>query len=57
MLRVESMHKGAESQGDFLSLLTDARLGPIMVAYVLSFFFWFGLHWAWHLSNRQLAKS
>jgi len=33
------------------------RLGPIVVAYVLSFLFWFGLHWAWHLSNRQLAKS
>jgi hypothetical protein len=32
------------------------RLGPIMVAYFLSFLFWFGLHWAWHLSNRQLAK-
>ena len=33
------------------------RLGPILVAYALSFFFWFGLHWAWHLTNRQLAKS
>lgn len=32
------------------------RLGPIMFAYFLSFLFWFGLHWAWHLSNRQLAK-
>ena len=36
---------------------TQFRLGPIMLAYVLSFCFWFGLHWAWHLSNRQLAKS
>ena len=33
------------------------RLGPIMIAYTLSFFFWFGLHWAWHLTNDQLAKS
>ena len=33
------------------------RLGPIMVACVLSFLFWFGLHWAWHLSKRQLVKS
>ena len=33
------------------------RLGPIMLAYILSFFFWFGLHWAWHLTNHQLAKS
>ena len=32
------------------------RFGPIMLAYFLSFLFWFGLHWAWHLSNRQLAK-
>ena len=29
--------------------------GPIMVAYFLSFLFWFGLHWAWHLTKRQLA--
>ena len=35
---------------------TQFRFGPIMLAYVLSFLFWFGLHWAWHLSNRQLAK-
>lgn len=32
------------------------RFGPNMLAYFLSFLFWFGLHWAWHLSNRQLAK-
>ena len=31
--------------------------GPILVAYVVSFFFWFGLHWAWHFSTTQLAKS
>jgi hypothetical protein len=33
------------------------RFGPILLAYVLSFLFWVGLHWAWQLSNRQLAKS
>jgi hypothetical protein len=32
------------------------RFGPILVAYVLSFLFWFGLHWAWHLSKTQLAS-
>jgi hypothetical protein len=36
---------------------TQFRFGPIMLAYFLSFLFWFGLHWAWHLSNRQLARS
>ncbi len=33
------------------------RFGPIMLAYFLSFFFWFGLHWAWHFSKHQLASS
>ena len=33
------------------------RPGLIIVAYILSFLFWFGLHWAWDLSKRQLAKS
>lgn len=33
---------------------TQFRFGPIMLAYLLSFLFWFGLHWAWHLSTRQL---
>lgn len=33
------------------------RFGPILLGYVLSFLFWVGLHWAWQLSNRQLAKS
>jgi hypothetical protein len=33
------------------------RFGPILLAYVVSFLFWVGLHWAWQLSNRQLAKS
>ena len=31
--------------------------GPILVAYAVSFFFWFGLHWAWRLSKRELANS
>jgi hypothetical protein len=35
----------------------EFRFGPIMLAYVLSFLFWFGLHWAWHLSKHKLAKS
>ena len=30
--------------------------GPILVAYAVSFFFWFGLHWAWRLSKRELAN-
>ena len=33
------------------------RLAPILVAYFVSFLFWFGLHWAWHLSNRELEES
>ena len=33
----------------------EFRFGPIMLAYFLSFLFWFGLHWAWHLTKRQLA--
>lgn len=33
------------------------RFGPILLAYVLSLLFWVGLHWAWQLSKRQLAKS
>jgi hypothetical protein len=33
------------------------RLGPIILAYVLSFFFWFGLHWAWRFTRSELAKS
>ena len=33
-------------------------IGPALFAYVLSFVFWFGLHWLWHLSSRsELAKS
>jgi hypothetical protein len=30
--------------------------GATLVAYVLSFLFWFGLHWAWHLTKTQLAN-
>lgn len=30
--------------------------GPILLAYVLSFLFWFGLHWAWHLTKTQFAS-
>ncbi|HXQ69874.1 MAG TPA: hypothetical protein VN844_05285 [Pyrinomonadaceae bacterium] len=33
------------------------RFGPILLGYILSFLFWLGLHWAWQLSKRQLAKS
>ena len=33
------------------------NFGPILLAYVLSFLFWVGVHWAWQLSKRQLAKS
>lgn len=30
--------------------------GPILVAYVLSFLFWFGLHWVWHISTTRLTS-
>jgi hypothetical protein len=33
------------------------RLGPIILVYVLSFLFWFGLHWAWRATRSELARS
>jgi len=33
------------------------RLGPILLAYVLSFLFWFGLHWAWRSMRQEVASS
>ena len=36
---------------------TPFSFGPILLAYVVSFVFWFGLHWAWQLSKHQLTKS
>lgn len=32
-------------------------LGPNLVTYVLSFLFWFGLHWAWRATRREVAGS
>ena len=35
----------------------DFRPGSVLIAYVVSFLFWFGLHWVWAKSNGQLAAS
>jgi hypothetical protein len=35
----------------------DFRLGSLLIAYVVSFLFWCGLHWVWEKSNRQLASE
>ena len=32
-------------------------LGSIAVAYVVSFLFWFGLHWAWSKTKTQALAS
>lgn len=32
-------------------------LGAVLTGYVVSFLFWFGLHWMWAKSNGQLAVS
>jgi hypothetical protein len=32
-------------------------VGRVLVAYVVSFFFWFGLHWVWVKTGRQLTES
>jgi hypothetical protein len=32
-------------------------IGPNLVAYVLSFLFWFGLHWAWRAMRPEVASS
>jgi hypothetical protein len=46
-----------------LALLIGSRVDPtfspgsVLVAYVVSFFFWFGLHWGWLRSFRPLAES
>jgi hypothetical protein len=33
------------------------RLGSVAIGYVVSFLFWFALHWMWAKSKRQLAVS
>ena len=33
------------------------RFGPILIAYVVSFLFWFGLHWAWRSTRPEIASS
>ena len=33
------------------------RLGSVLVGYVVSFLFWFGLHWAWSKSSGQVAVN
>ena len=35
----------------------DFRPGSVLIAYVVSFLFWFALHSVWAKSNRQLAAS
>lgn len=32
-------------------------LGSVLIGYVVSFLFWFGLHWLWARSSGQLAVS
>lgn len=36
---------------------TDFRPGSVLIAYVVSFLFWFGLHWVWQKGNRQLVSE
>jgi hypothetical protein len=33
------------------------RLGSVVIGYVVSFLFWFGLHWMWAKSQGQVALS
>jgi hypothetical protein len=33
------------------------RLGSLVIAYVVSFLFWFGLHWIWSKSKGQLVSG
>jgi len=33
------------------------RLGSLLIGYVVSFLFWFGVHWLWSKSRGQLAVS
>lgn len=33
------------------------RLGSVVIGYVVSFLFWFGLHWMWAKSRGRLATS
>ena len=33
------------------------KLGSVMIGYVVSFLFWFALHWIWSKSGRQFAVS
>jgi hypothetical protein len=33
------------------------RLGSVVIGYVVSFLFWFALHWMWAMSKGQLAAS
>jgi hypothetical protein len=35
----------------------DFRFGSLLFAYVVSFLFWFGLHWVWAKGNKQLAVA
>ena len=33
------------------------RLGGVLVGYIVSFLFWFGLHWAWAKSRGPVTAS
>jgi len=33
------------------------RLGSVLIGYIVSFLFWFGLHWMWAKSKEQLTVS
>ena len=33
------------------------RLGPILIGYLVSFLFWFGVHWAWAWAQRKSSTQ
>jgi peptidoglycan/LPS O-acetylase OafA/YrhL len=35
----------------------DFRPGSVLIAYVVSFLFWYGLHWIWEKNNRELVTE
>ena len=35
----------------------DFRPGSVLIAYIVSFLFWFSLHWVWEKSNRPLVSE
>ena len=35
----------------------DFRFGSVLFAYVVSFLFWFGVHWVWEKGNKQFVPQ